>query len=712
MNFVSSSSGNGTSGGLWSSASVRDSQDWQGRPQCASASFLRHSAALLALIFLNGLITYQAAAQTKENKSVDTSAEKLPTLTTAKEIHDLSLFDAKRRYPVHLQAFCLFCFPDWHGFFAHDGVSGIFVEQKNQALLGTAIHPGVLLDIVGVTGPGDYSPIVDQATLRVIGERPLPPARLVSIDRLTGGAEDGQWLAFEGIVRSARINNLMVDFVISSGRLQIEVGTARNNKTDFSWLVHARVRVSGSTGPIFNQRGQIIGMGVYSPSLDYLQILQPPPADPFSIPLSPVNRVYDYTPGSGSEHPVRIRGVVTARWGKTVFITDGDHSASILNIEMTTLKPGDVVEAVGYPSLGDASHTMEDAIFKQLGTAPLPLPRSVSAADALSGNYEGDLIRLNGRLIGQQEATDQTTLLIDTSGAVFSAVLPRGLKEQSLINLRNGSRIQLTGICVISETKASRNYRLPTGFQILLRSPEDVVVLEKPTWWTPVHAALVLALALTGTLGVLVWVMFLRRRLQKQTKQMREQADLLREQTQQLRESEERFRHMALHDNLTGLATRLLLQDRMDVAMESARRHKTGLTLLMVDLDKFKEINDTFGHQAGDEVLRVTANRLLEAVRKSDTVARIGGDEFIVLFSELSDAQIAERTAGNMVKTLAAPIAYEGRDLPVSVSIGVCTNSGVELDADALLKNADEALYRAKAGGRDCYRVFTPGKND
>jgi diguanylate cyclase (GGDEF)-like protein len=239
-----------------------------------------------------------------------------------------------------------------------------------------------------------------------------------------------------------------------------------------------------------------------------------------------------------------------------------------------------------------------------------------------------------------------------------------------------------------------------------------VVVLEKPTWWTPVHAALVLALALTGTLGVLVWVMFLRRRLQKQTKQMREQADLLREQTQQLRESEERFRHMALHDNLTGLATRLLLQDRMDVAMESARRHKTGLTLLMVDLDKFKEINDTFGHQAGDEVLRVTANRLLEAVRKSDTVARIGGDEFIVLFSELSDAQIAERTAGNMVKTLAAPIAYEGRDLPVSVSIGVCTNSGVELDADALLKNADEALYRAKAGGRDCYRVFTPGKND
>jgi diguanylate cyclase (GGDEF)-like protein len=132
----------------------------------------------------------------------------------------------------------------------------------------------------------------------------------------------------------------------------------------------------------------------------------------------------------------------------------------------------------------------------------------------------------------------------------------------------------------------------------------------------------------------------------------------------------------------------------------------------MVDLDKFKEINDTFGHQAGDEVLRVTANRLLEAVRKSDTVARIGGDEFIVLFPELSDVQIAERTAGNMVKTLAVPISFEGHEIPVSVSIGVCATYGKELDADTLLKNADEALYCAKAGGRGCYRVSMPGKND
>jgi diguanylate cyclase (GGDEF)-like protein len=201
-------------------------------------------------------------------------------------------------------------------------------------------------------------------------------------------------------------------------------------------------------------------------------------------------------------------------------------------------------------------------------------------------------------------------------------------------------------------------------------------------------------LALTGILIVRGWVVALRRQVYRQTTL--------------LRESEERFRHMALHDGLTGLATRLLLQDRMDVAMESARRHQTGLALLMMDLDKFKEINDTFGHQAGDEVLRVTADRLLEAVRKSDTVARIGGDEFVVLLPDVLEAQIAERIAANIVEKMTAPVEYSGVVAQVSVSIGICAVSVDNLDSDALMQGADTALYEAKAGGRNCYRVYSP----
>jgi diguanylate cyclase (GGDEF)-like protein len=168
------------------------------------------------------------------------------------------------------------------------------------------------------------------------------------------------------------------------------------------------------------------------------------------------------------------------------------------------------------------------------------------------------------------------------------------------------------------------------------------------------------------------------------------------------------FRHLALHDSLTGLATRLLLQDRLSVAAERARRHRTGLAVMMVDLDSFKEINDTYGHQAGDDVLQVTASRLLRAVRTEDTVARLGGDEFIVLLADLTDPQIVEKIAANIVESLAVPILFEGREVPISGSVGVCTASVANPDSDALLRNADAALYRAKARGRGCFEIFTP----
>ena len=127
----------------------------------------------------------------------------------------------------------------------------------------------------------------------------------------------------------------------------------------------------------------------------------------------------------------------------------------------------------------------------------------------------------------------------------------------------------------------------------------------------------------------------------------------------------------------------------------------------MIDLDEFKSVNDTYGHPAGDEVLRVTADRLLEAVRSSDTVARLGGDEFVVLVAGLSNSKMAERVAANLVKTLVRPISFEGREMPVSVSVGLCAASSGELDGDELMRNADAALYRAKKCGRSRYEVFT-----
>ena len=199
-------------------------------------------------------------------------------------------------------------------------------------------------------------------------------------------------------------------------------------------------------------------------------------------------------------------------------------------------------------------------------------------------------------------------------------------------------------------------------------------------------------MALTATLGALAWVAVIRRRLEQQA--------------EMLRKSEEQFRHMALHDALTGLATRLLLQDRLEVALEGARRRHNGLGILMIDLDKFKEINDTYGHLAGDEVLRITARRLLQLPRTADTVARLGGDEFVVLLQDLTDLHAADEIAANIVAALAVPISFDGREIPVSASVGVCALAAEACDANDLLKCADVALYDAKASGRNGFRLY------
>src|SRR5208283_1511566 len=302
----------------------------------------------------------------------------LPTLTTAEAVHRLSPAEASRHYPVHLQSVCVICYPGWHGLFVHDGATGVYVETKNQVLLTPAIHTGSLLDIQGVTGSGEFAPIVDQSILRVLGEAPLPPARPVSLDRLSTGIEDGQWISLVGTVRSAETQDDMLALVVASGQMQVEVKLLRDQAGGFGGLIDARVQVDGTVGPVFDQRHQLVGVNVYTPGLAQIHVLERAPGDPFSLPIKKVKNLFEYIPGANPDHRVRIRGVVAGRWGNAWFITDGIQSASVLSGQRTPLVPGDLVDAVGFPMLGDYTRTIQDAILKRLGKGPLPAPRPIS----------------------------------------------------------------------------------------------------------------------------------------------------------------------------------------------------------------------------------------------------------------------------------------------------------------------------------------------
>lgn len=166
------------------------------------------------------------------------------------------------------------------------------------------------------------------------------------------------------------------------------------------------------------------------------------------------------------------------------------------------------------------------------------------------------------------------------------------------------------------------------------------------------------------------------------------------------------LKHLALHDALTGLPNRLLVMDRAAQMLSRAERQPNGIAALYVDVDGFKHVNDSFGHAAGDEVLKTVSQRLLEVVRDTDTVGRLGGDEFVVLLESASAEAPPQMVAERLIEVLHQPIEIDGVDKTVGVSVSIGIAAGRRSSPDELLRDADLALYAAKAAGKDRYVLF------
>lgn len=176
-----------------------------------------------------------------------------------------------------------------------------------------------------------------------------------------------------------------------------------------------------------------------------------------------------------------------------------------------------------------------------------------------------------------------------------------------------------------------------------------------------------------------------------------------------LRKSEERLRHLASHDMLTGLPNRMMFTEMLGQQVQQARRYGRRFALMFIDLDHFKAVNDSFGHAAGDLLLKETARRLRESVRASDFVARLAGDEFVVIVQEVGDMEQLRTIAEKVVTSLRCPMTLAGNEHRVTASVGICVFPDDGGDEEALLRHADAAMYQVKHGTKDSFKFYLQG---
>jgi diguanylate cyclase (GGDEF)-like protein len=776
------------------------------------------------------------------------------TLITALAVHRLPFSAAQRAYPVHLHAVVTFFDPGNHLLFVQDSSDGIFVELSEKET--GSMRAGDAVEVTGVT-TADFAPDVARARIKVVGHPGLPAPTTGRFGSANWGREDCHWIELEGIVQ--RIDQGRADALLTLawGKNSYKAHVLAPPES-LAHLLDADVKVWGVCGALFNTKRQMLGIQMFVPGAEYIRVLRPSSPDPFSMVPTPIADLLQFSRARDMGHSVRLRGTVTCtnRSGST-WVRDSTGAVTIMDLDAERLAAGDLVDVVGFPEIAGFGPVLRGARLKRLQSGIPPAPVRITVDDAMKGDFDGQLVQIDGKLVDRLQQPVEQVLSIASGEMLFNANLPGGAEQR----LEPGTHLRLTGICSV-ETEQSHDLILPRTFRLLLRSPADIVVLGRPPWLTADRVVPILSGAALLMIAALAWAVLLRKRVRSQTfalhaktVQLQTAHQRTRDALQKAREAEAldldskrileliardepvdlivdhiaeavalhcegavcaillessqgprvcvvpampdgwmealgridirsvsyhaelrapkqfsddpawarfidsqqnaRFRtfcatpivvdgaiagaiaafyrnetccareqdaqgaqlglwcnvaalalerrrlydqlsYRAQHDGLTGLPNRASLYERLQSEIEGAAGSGGLLGVLYIDLDGFKEINDTYGHDAGDAVLREAARRMTQGVRHGDTVGRIGGDEFVVLLPLLVRREDAEQIAGKMAASLREPISSNHDWISVSACIGIAI---WPLDGDGpepLLRFADAQMYGEK----------------
>jgi len=499
-------------------------------------------------------------------------------ITTAVEVRELSAAEADARLPVRLQGVVTFFDEVVYGRFIQDDTAGIYLRESTDI---PPLVPGQLVEVTGYTSPGEYAPIVVPEQVRVLGEAPLPEAKPATFEQLASGREDSQFVEIAGIVRSVRLNELigyhLVELATGGGRLVIYIKDIPVAAPED--LVDSTVRVRGVCSTIFNRQRQLFNIRMVVPRATDLVVETPAVKDPFQMPARAIGSLLQFTPQGSYGRRVKVVGTVALQQlGTALFIQDATDGLYVKTRQQTPLEIGDVVEVLGFPAQGVYTPSMEDALYRKIGSGPKPQPDLVDHDEALKGTHDCRLVRINARVLDRTEQPGELALVLDDGEAIFQASLDPRAGGDGFATLENGSTVSVTGVCLIDPGpwEAGEGWRA-ASFRILLRSPNDVVVLKAPPWWTLQKLLAMIGILAVIILGVMTWVLVLRRRVRQQTNIIRQRLEV---------EEELKERYLDLFENANDMVFTHDLEGRMTSINKAGERllHRTRQEILSLNL--------------------------------------------------------------------------------------------------------------------------------
>jgi two-component system, cell cycle sensor histidine kinase and response regulator CckA len=440
----------------------------------------------------------------------------LRLLTRVGMIHELEAGEAERRYPIRFRAVVTYTDTRQDMLFVEDETGGVYVDLTPPYHF--QLRSGQVVEVEGFTGPGYFAPMVVEPKIKVIGTGVLPEPSRVSIQMLFAGGEDCQWVETRGVVRSISATAGILQMTLAEGNAKIEVQISDFDKVPA--LIDSLVTVRGVAGGVFNDKGQMIGAQLYVPGLEEIHVDEHGPADPYAIPLRPIQRILQFVPVRGYGHRVRILGTVTFwRPGASLFVRDDSAGIYVSSGLSDPIRPGDTVEVIGFPEVGDYTPVLRDATYRRIGAGEVPQAVRILPELAIKGAYDTELVEIEGRLVSSGYVMGEQVYVLQSGYQTFNAHLSEANGAGPAIT--PGGLLRLTGICSVQADELRR----PVSFRILLRTPGDISVLERPSWWTLSHALVVVGILLGVVFAVLTWVFVLDRRIKVQTAMIRQRLE-------------------------------------------------------------------------------------------------------------------------------------------------------------------------------------------